>query len=254
MKKTQLQRILAAGLSAVLLLTAPMEADAAVWGSTTKAAAFPAYDMGNAFQGPAANITPGEPLTDVTEEEARAFERSLSAQTLETGTEQTDFEKKAKQKAQSLVSLYKGNSVQYAIMQNGKLLFSDAVGIDDPKKKSKVTTDSVYCVASISKMFTTTAVMQLVEEGKIDLDAPVTAYVPEFTMADARYKDITVRMLLNHSSGILGGELNSALLYGDSDTSYHDNLLEKLAGQFANMSCHGKIHEPEMPKQLRQKD
>ena len=53
MKKTQLQRILAAGLSAVLLLTAPMKADAAVWGSTTKAAAFPAYDMGNAFQGPA---------------------------------------------------------------------------------------------------------------------------------------------------------------------------------------------------------
>lgn len=33
-----------------------------------------------------------------------------------------------------------------------------------------------------------------------------------------------------------------------------EHLLEKLAGQFANMSCHGKIHEPEMPKQLRQKD
>lgn len=231
MKKTQLQRILAAGLSAVLLLTAPMKADAAAGVSATKAAAFPAYDIGNAFQGPAANITPGEPLTDVTEEEARAFERRLAAQTLETGTEQTDFEKKAMQKAQSLVSLYKGNSVQYAVMQNGELLLGGAVGIDDPKKRSKVTTDSIYCVASISKMFTTTAVMQLVEAKKIDLDAPVTTYVPEFTMADARYKDITVRMLLNHSSGILGGELNSALLYGDSDTSYHDNLLKKLAGE-----------------------
>lgn len=231
MKKTQLQRILALGLSAVLLLAAPLETGAAASGKGPEAAGFPVAGLGNAFQGPAADIVPGEPLTDVTEEEARAFERSLSIESLDLDEGQSDYAKKAKQKAQSLVSLYKGNNVQYAVMQNGELLLSDAVGIDDPKKKTKVTTDSIYCVASISKMFTTTAVMQLVEEKKIDLDAPVTTYVPEFTMADARYKDITVRMLLNHSSGILGGDLSNALLYGDNDTSYHDNLLKKLADE-----------------------
>ena len=200
MKRTHLQRILALSLSAALLFAAPLNAGAAAAGKAPAAAAVRTAELGTALQGPGADIKPGEALTDVTEEEALAFERGLSIETLDVEKGSVDFAAKAKQKAQSLVSLYQGNSVQYAIMQNGELLLSDAVGIDDPEKKTKVTTDSIYCVASISKMFTTAAVLQLVEEKKIDLDAPVVTYVPDFTMADERYKDITVRMLLNHSS------------------------------------------------------
>ncbi len=231
MKRTHLQRILALSLSAALLFAAPLNAGAAAAGKAPAAAAVRTAELGTALQGPGADIKPGESLTDVTEEEALAFERGLSIETLDAEKGSVDFAAKAKQKAQSLVSLYQGNSVQYAIMQNGELLLSDAVGIDDPEKKTKVTTDSIYCVASISKMFTTAAVLQLVEEKKIDLDAPVVTYVPDFTMADERYKDITVRMLLNHSSGLLGGDLSNALLYGDNDTYYHDHLLEKLSGE-----------------------
>ena len=50
-------------------------------------------------------------------------------------------------------------------------------------------------------MMLTAAVMKLVDEGKIDLDVPVVNYMPDFTMKDKRYKQITPRMLLNHSSG-----------------------------------------------------
>ena len=46
--------------------------------------------------------------------------------------------------------------------------------------------------------------MVLVDEGKVELDAPVVQYLPEFTMEDPRYQDITVRMLMNHASGMPG--------------------------------------------------
>lgn len=175
--------------------------------------------------------TLGTPFTDVTEDEARAFERSLEKELGGVTGSDTELSKSAKKKAAAFVSLYGETSVQYAIMQNNKLVLSDAYGTDDAKKKTKVTTDSLYGVASISKVFATTAVMQLVEEGKIDLDTPVVDYIPEFTMKDARYKDITVRMLLNHSSGLLGGDLANALLFDDADTYYHDHFLEKLANE-----------------------
>ncbi|GAB2604920.1 serine hydrolase domain-containing protein [Streptomyces capparidis] len=57
-------------------------------------------------------------------------------------------------------------------------------------------------VASLSKSMTAMAVMRLVEEGKVDLDQPAHRYLPEFTMADRRAERITVRHLLNQTSGM----------------------------------------------------
>lgn len=57
-------------------------------------------------------------------------------------------------------------------------------------------------VASLSKSMTALAVMRLVEDGKVDLDRPVRSYLPEFTMADGRAARITVRQLLNQTSGM----------------------------------------------------
>ena len=65
----------------------------------------------------------------------------------------------------------------------------------------------IYCVGSVSKIYSTAAVMQLVDEGKVGLDTPITEYIPDFTMADERYKDITVRMLMDHTSGIMGSTM-----------------------------------------------
>lgn len=89
----------------------------------------------------------------------------------------------------------------------------------------------VYCVASVSKIYVTTAIMQLADEGKIDIDKPVTEYIPEFTMADERCKDITVRMLMDHTSGIMGSTQSNGALYDDNDTCSHDRLLEVLSTQ-----------------------
>jgi CubicO group peptidase (beta-lactamase class C family) len=57
-------------------------------------------------------------------------------------------------------------------------------------------------VASVSKSFTALAVIQLVEAGLVDLDRPVRVYLPEFTMADSRVDQVTVRQLLNQTSGL----------------------------------------------------
>lgn len=91
--------------------------------------------------------------------------------------------------------------------------------------------DRIYCIASVSKMYSALAVMQLVDEGKIELDAPVTKYLPDFKMNDERYKDIIVRMLMNHTSGISVGLSTNHYLYDDVDSFVHDSTFDIVSGQ-----------------------
>ncbi|MBE1490430.1 serine hydrolase domain-containing protein [Plantactinospora soyae] len=70
-----------------------------------------------------------------------------------------------------------------------------------------VTATTPLPAASLSKSFTALAVMQLVEAGKMALDAPVRGYLPDFRIADPRGARITVRQLLNQTSGITDGTL-----------------------------------------------
>jgi CubicO group peptidase (beta-lactamase class C family) len=76
-------------------------------------------------------------------------------------------------------------------------------GYGDAEDGRPVTPDTQFLVASLSKSFTALAVLQLVQAGRVDLDAPVAAYLPEFTVANrAQARRITVRMLLNQTSGM----------------------------------------------------
>ena len=86
--------------------------------------------------------------------------------------------------------------------------------------------DRIYNIASVSKMYSTLAVMQLVDEGKVELDAPVTDYLPEFEMEDERYRDLTVRMLMDHTNGIAMGNGINHYLYNDADSYVHDIILD----------------------------
>lgn len=116
-------------------------------------------------------------------------------------------------------------SIQYAVIQGKNITASGVVG------DQSVTSKNLYGIGSVSKIYTATAVMQLVEAGKISLDAPVVQYLPEFTMADWRYSKITMRMLLNHSSGLYGSTFGDAFLFGASDQSATKDLLKKLKTQ-----------------------
>ena len=122
-------------------------------------------------------------------------------------------------------------SIQYAMMDNGEIVESGVGGVYSKQENRLLTTENLFGIGSTSKMFTTAAMMRLADQGKVDLDRPVTDYIPEFTMADERYKDITVRMLLNHSSGLMGSTYGNGFLFDDADTQAHDTLLDDLATQ-----------------------
>lgn len=139
--------------------------------------------------------------------------------------------KAAKVKADFLTTTYDTNSVQYVLIDHGNIIVSGQSGKNDEHGQKPLTKDTMYGIASISKMFTTVAVMQLVDQGKIGLDTPVVQYIPGFTMTDERYKQITPRMLLNHSSGLKGSSNANADLFEDNDTYAHDTLLKQLSGQ-----------------------
>ncbi|WP_145147517.1 serine hydrolase [Paenibacillus xylanexedens] len=140
-------------------------------------------------------------------------------------------EKTVIEKAKLLTETYGTTSLQYALIDGGEIVVSGQMGKNDLNDKVALTSNTIYGIGSTSKMMLTAAVMKLVDEGKIDLDVPVVNYMPDFKMKDNRYKQITPRMLLNHSSGLLGSSFNNATLYGDNDTYSHDTLLEQLANQ-----------------------
>ncbi len=89
------------------------------------------------------------------------------------------------------------------IVYEDNILFSKGYGYADLSRKLATTENICYCVASISKIFTTVAILQLVEQGKVRLDAAVQDYLPWFTSpTDGNLQSITVRHLLTHTSGL----------------------------------------------------
>jgi CubicO group peptidase (beta-lactamase class C family) len=89
----------------------------------------------------------------------------------------------------------------FAIVRDGQVTLAQGVGRADESGR-KVTAETPFVIGSLTKAITATAVMQLVEAGAVDLDRPVTTYLPGFRVADGRQDRITVRHLLNQTSGI----------------------------------------------------
>jgi CubicO group peptidase (beta-lactamase class C family) len=84
-------------------------------------------------------------------------------------------------------------------------LHEAAAGILNAETGVEATTDSLFHIASVTKPITATIAMQLVDEGKLELDAPVRRYLPDFRVASAAASErVTVRELLCHASGIDG--------------------------------------------------
>ncbi len=90
--------------------------------------------------------------------------------------------------------------VSIAIVVHGKTLFETGYGLADVENNVPATADTMYRLGSVSKPLTAVAIMQLVERGKIDLDAQVQRYCPQFPHKSAG--PITSRELLGHLAGI----------------------------------------------------
>ena len=92
----------------------------------------------------------------------------------------------------------------------------------------EVTPDSLFQIGSITKTFTATLVMQLVDEGLVDLDQPVRTYVPEFSVADREAAEtVTVRQLLCHTGGFDGDVFDDFGRGDDAVTRYVEALKDR---------------------------
>ena len=105
---------------------------------------------------------------------------------------------------EALVQKYDVPALSMAIWQDDRL-YKGAAGVLNIETGVLADTDSIFQIGSISKVFTASLIMQLVDEGRINLDQPVKTYLRDFHVAcpDAT-ESITVRQLLCHTSGMAG--------------------------------------------------
>jgi CubicO group peptidase (beta-lactamase class C family)/D-alanyl-D-alanine dipeptidase len=94
-------------------------------------------------------------------------------------------------------------ALSIALVEGQNIVWARGFGIANPKDSTPATARTVYRVGSVSKLFTDIGVMQLVERGVLDLDAPVNRYVPDFHPTGRGAAAITLRQLMSHRSGLV---------------------------------------------------
>ena len=110
----------------------------------------------------------------------------------------------------------------------GEEVEAAAAGILNLGTGVEATADSLFQIGSITKVWTATLTMQLVDEERIELDAPVRRYLPDFRVADAEVSEaVTIRHLLTHTSGIDGDHF--------ADTGRGDDYLERYVESCAEL-------------------
>lgn len=113
-----------------------------------------------------------------------------------------------------------------AVLHEGRVVAEAAWGKANLRSGVDATTQTVFQIGSITKVWTATLVMMFVDDGLLDVDAPVVTYLPEFAVADPEVsRTVTLRHLLSHSSGIAGDHFH--------DTGRGDDNLERYVA-----SCH----------------
>jgi len=110
------------------------------------------------------------------------------------------------QKLDSLVNIYNGiyepAGFAVGVVEQDQFIYAKGFGYKNIEQKKPITANTVFHLASISKSFAAVAVMQLAEKNQLDLDLPLTTYLPYFRLDDPRYQKITLRHILTHRSGI----------------------------------------------------
>lgn len=132
-------------------------------------------------------------------------------------------------KSDSIVTAYmKANKmvgVSIGIVKNGKIYLVKGYGTAEINKVKPIDSLTNFLTCSVTKLFTATAIMQLSEEGKIDISKKLIFYLPNFKMKDKRYKDITIEQMLTHSSGLYWDE---QLKHSPNDSSALEKFVYSL--------------------------
>jgi CubicO group peptidase (beta-lactamase class C family) len=148
------------------------------------------------------------------------------------------------------------------IARNGKLVYFQALGFQDREKKVPMKTTAIFRMASMTKPIASVAVMILAEEGKIDLLAPVSQYLPEFKdvkvglekidpatnektlVLEAPHHAMTVQDLLRHTSGIVYGPFGNTLMHQAYNKANLFDSSQTLAEFVTKLSKLPLAHQP----------
>src|SRR5687768_9104716 len=94
------------------------------------------------------------------------------------------------------------NALSISLVEDQRVVWARGFGFANPRDSVRATARTVFRVGSVSKLFTDIGVMQLVERGTVDLDAPVTRYLSDFRPRGAS-TPITLRQLMSHRAGLV---------------------------------------------------
>ena len=120
-----------------------------------------------------------------------------------------------------------------SVVNDQTLLWGGGMGQADPESGRPATADTLYSICSISKLFTSLAVMQLRDAGKLSLSDPVSKHLPWFKMSPAAGgRDVTLLGILTHSAG-LPREADYPYWTGEFDFPTREKIMERLAAQTA---------------------
>lgn len=152
-----------------------------------------------------------------------------------TGYSAAGFSEHLDNKIPALMSKYSIPGAIIAVVKNGELSFTRAYGFANIETGQKMSTGHCCRVESISKSVTAWGVMKLVEQGRVNLDTPVTMYLKSWKFPESQYSTdkITVRQLLNHTSGLPLGEIGVRYSPTDRMPSLRESLT-KNARPFCN--------------------
>ena len=106
------------------------------------------------------------------------------------------------QRMRALVEHRVSPSLAVTVVQGGEAVVARGYGWSDLEQGTHASAETVYLYCSMTKLFTATALMHLRERSLLDLDRPVRVYLPDFPLQHPSGREITVRHLLSHSSGI----------------------------------------------------
>jgi CubicO group peptidase (beta-lactamase class C family) len=119
---------------------------------------------------------------------------------------------------------YKITGVSIALVDDQKVVWTEGFGYANKQQDIYAAPTTIYKAGSISKLFMASAIMQLAEQKKIDIDSPITTYIPEFSMK-SRYSEsqpITVRSLMTHHAGLPDDKIGGMII----ETPSKENCME----------------------------
>lgn len=141
-----------------------------------------------------------------------------------------------------------GPGAAVVVTENGKVIYSGGQGVANLETGAQVTPDTVFRFASITKQFAAAVILQLADEGKLSLDDPLAKFLPDYPGAG---KEVTVRQLLNHTSGIQSytgipgwmGEVNTQKAFTTAEliAEFSDQPMEFEPGSNFNYNNSGYV-------------